>query len=839
MFNFKKISAVLTSVVMIGSSVGIAAAANYPAPFISSGNSNVAIVFGTGQGVSYSDMIYAGNIQADLQSRFGSSGGGTTTVTTCAGGDCYLIEQASSKLNMNSTYTGVKSTSYGKSELPNVLNDLTYISGDGKSYGYTQSINFYPGLKFTSFTDSDYNDEKPSLGTKIAKNDYVLNYTITWKKQPQSQVGSDKHLTDFEDSEIEILGKTYSILSAKNSSENSGQIELTLMGGSGMDTVNLNEVKSVTVNNATYAVRASSISSSNTDVCISIDSGEEKCYKNLGVGETRDLSNSVQFAVKDINYNAKAGIVDNIEFSIGAEKLVLKGGEDIKINDETIDGFKFNMTQTPSGSKEQLGTMTFTWRADEDFFIADSNEVKIPGLGGIKIASGGFNTPKQEIIKVTTDGNNAMKLEIPLKDGAVDVPLLYGNETTWTNLGSKDSKLLVTTNGNSITFNESHNDEYFVASWNSSTGYESYLLTVSEIKKTDGINYTTIKRIGYKDSSSNNEVCSSIQSGSTCTIGNVVLTTSAANPDDKSVTLTINSGSSFDRVYSAEGMSFRLPVAGNGTTESGVQGGITLGIKGGAPLNGTTNNATSWVLTSWEEDKNGNLKNQKGFNMTLGWSGGKTRVSSIRPIGAWASDSKNNVDPSLETEEDSDKYVDWLISDLATKVQYNKPSGSDSQYDAEITYPSGESYGLIYLAAENAEIGRSGESTTTTVTTSNQKLGEILVKDSEVSNVADKNLIIVGGSCINSAAAKALGVSSGACGEAFTTATGIGSGQFLIQSVGDVYATGKIALVVAGYNVADTQNAQQYLTTRTVDTTSGKKYKGTSATSAELVTDTQ
>ncbi len=73
------------------------------------------------------------------------------------------------------------------------------------------------------------------------------------------------------------------------------------------------------------------------------------------------------------------------------------------------------------------------------------------------------------------------------------------------------------------------------------------------------------------------------------------------------------------------------------------------------------------------------------------------------------------------------------------------------------------------------------------------------------------------------------------CTADFTTATGIGSGQFLIQSFGNAYTSGKIALLVAGYSAADTQNAVTYLRTQTVDTTAGMKYKGTSSTSATLM----
>ncbi len=97
--------------------------------------------------------------------------------------------------------------------------------------------------------------------------------------------------------------------------------------------------------------------------------------------------------------------------------------------------------------------------------------------------------------------------------------------------------------------------------------------------------------------------------------------------------------------------------------------------------------------------------------------------------------------------------------------------------------------------------------------------------------VSSKNLVIVGGSCINSAAATVLG--GAYCGPAFTEATGVGTGQFMIKGVMDTFTTGKLALVVAGYEAADTVNAATYLTKKTVDTS--ETYTGTSATEATLV----
>ena len=83
------------------------------------------------------------------------------------------------------------------------------------------------------------------------------------------------------------------------------------------------------------------------------------------------------------------------------------------------------------------------------------------------------------------------------------------------------------------------------------------------------------------------------------------------------------------------------------------------------------------------------------------------------------------------------------------------------------------------------------------------------VKDSEVDNVKDKNLVVVGGSCINSVARMIVDVTSTApiCGEDFTALTNVGAGMYLIQAVASPYNSAKTAVLVAGYNADDTVNA--------------------------------
>jgi len=109
-------------------------------------------------------------------------------------------------------------------------------------------------------------------------------------------------------------------------------------------------------------------------------------------------------------------------------------------------------------------------------------------------------------------------------------------------------------------------------------------------------------------------------------------------------------------------------------------------------------------------------------------------------------------------------------------------------------------------------------------------VGVVTVMDSAVGTVAGKNLVVVGGSAINSVAAELLGAAYSEA--AFTAATDVAAGEFLIQSFS---RAGKTALLVAGYNAADTEKAVTYLLNNDITTTTGTKYKGTSATEASLV----
>lgn len=186
----------------------------------------------------------------------------------------------------------------------------------------------------------------------------------------------------------------------------------------------------------------------------------------------------------------------------------------------------------------------------------------------------------------------------------------------------------------------------------------------------------------------------------------------------------------------------------------------------------------------------------------------------------YSSDYYHSGDLSLPSDSDISKQIDWWGT-LGTK-----DSSDSDQKTATLSYPKSQVYAQIYIGEEASAVS------STPGTTGATQLGEVIYKDSESTSYKTKNVIVIGGSCINSAAAELVG--EPACGADFTELTSVGSGQFLIKGYATSDVTSKFALLVAGYNVGDTTNAAKYLRNKLPDTSSA--WIGTSQTEATLQT---
>src|SRR3989338_5297495 len=176
----------------------------------------------------------------------------------------------------------------------------------------------------------------------------------------------------------------------------------------------------------------------------------------------------------------------------------------------------------------------------------------------------------------------------------------------------------------------------------------------------------------------------------------------------------------------------------------------------------------------------------------------------------------------FQSEADDDLY--YMEDQWGTLVETDQ--SNSNAYVVTVSYPDEQVTAGIYV---DGLVEGTGSTT----------LGDVKVMDDELasSGMSVKNLIVVGGSCVNTAASSLLGGSAG-CGASWTAATGATTGEWILQTFDNpwVSTSSKVATLVAGWEQGDTANAATYLTTQNPETTVGHKLKGTTTTAATVVT---
>jgi hypothetical protein len=149
------------------------------------------------------------------------------------------------------------------------------------------------------------------------------------------------------------------------------------------------------------------------------------------------------------------------------------------------------------------------------------------------------------------------------------------------------------------------------------------------------------------------------------------------------------------------------------------------------------------------------------------------------------------VDTVTVGDSDSASVGDYDTYYLTTYGSFVKKTGNNDQIFT-MYYPGKAAKIGVYIAEQSATTGTKIK----------------VVKDSETDSVKDKNLLVVGGACINKAAAMIVaGKEDALCGDAWAAKTGAGSGKYLIQVVASPYNAQKVAMLVAGYEAAQTTDA--------------------------------
>ena len=837
MINFKRISAIATGLLMIGMTAGVAAAATYPLPFVENNVANVAIVYGADSPNSL-DLVPATSISADLSTYITATAGTTGTTPSGDPGLSVLLAKSSDNLNLGNMWSVFTGT-VDKDDLKTLLAAGNYVAGDNDEFAYEQKI-ILGAPNLTHFRDSDYENQAgltaktPVVGFKIASSTFIMNYTIDFTSNAQSDIVSSR-LDDIEGSNLPLFGKKYYVSRLNNGTGTRDFLgTLTLLDSANTATITQGETLTITGHkiNIDYI--------DNDEVAFIVDGVRTPSNGKLKKGDSAKLADGNYVGVTDISKLEVSGETGTTTFSIGSGKLEIAsstGGTDVKMNDVAVQGVRGYVyaDTSPTDGTEKVDKIVIEWKSDEEMFLTPGKELNMPGFTSIKFTMGDFVRPIEEKISISKDSDLSMEMTVPIKDGDVNFNFLYANASgEFVGIGKDADERLATSWNTSLLYyekNDSGHDfhRYFVATYNTTSQAESYLLRAKvTYDSTDGRNETTIEK---NVAGTWTTACEGKIATDTCSIGDVDLTIGVVeyiSGQMESVELRATNADNvnFNTIVTKGGLTIYLPIIINGSAVTRLGGiGVTIS-SAGAGAAGTYDvvnqsqlgwNSTdaghgydSFYLAMDGEDKDANMIGGLGFDLTIDdTSTPALQVSQVKRSG-------NGGAAGLELAE-TQTYEAYIVDDIAPRVlHYTNP---DEDY-AEVYYPIGdsESYGQVYLAEKDVSVSSSGATA---------KLGEVIIKDSEVSTMSSKNLIVVGGSCVNDVAANLIGGAK--CTTAWETSTGVGAGKYLIQSYTSPYATGKVAVLVAGYEAADTVNAQKALTANKPDVTVGKKYTGTSA----------
>ncbi len=884
--NFKKISALATSTLLVGMTMGLAAplaaAANYPAPFISGSNADVAIVYGSS--AQTFDIVEASNIQADLSTRLGSDGGSDDVIV----GEAVSLDTNADRIWLNTSLNAVKST-LTKSDLPNILADFTF-SGNGKSK-VTSTIKLMAGGSEgvnsgrVTFEKQPTSSDDPTIG--IALNSSTTGsgglYNASATMAAINFTNADSH-----GQEIQLFGQKFTV-SADTSISDTSKIVLLKEA----QTVNLdsdNPLTTVTIGGETYTVELLAASDSAANIKVTDSSGKSE-NKEISETDSKDV-NGVSVAVKtadETNIKLMATVM------LGADKITITQGSVITVG-ESSDPIEGTYAYITGGADSATEIAIAVARPDS------SNDAILPGesfvdpvIGSFKVDFTGLSSPLNDenrgMVGITTSGDQTMIVEFTDDGGNKKAFDFAHNESGSWFLGDNSNYSISVLEGTNLSYGAA-GKKYAVVG-NQDYGHIIELYDV--YNQTTGDNAITNDRIKFRDviTAETYETTFTSTEGSgtvdidgkryTVTFGNsgenagVVLkyptSESAAGEYVIYPTIKMDSGSlislyepvtinltgfglagdtTVSKLWFPDGDGYTgVAISYSQTTNSTWSiGGSLFGSNDGDSMNYTTvtigklkynftevsaNKTKIWLINP--EDATTNLdnpglvifegkdddSNYHAVVVDLETAPGGTSTNGVGVNDILFSSTKYHAAATRSSDSDFTEDVDWYGT-----LTIKDASDSD-QKTATIKIPSSQVYAQIYVAEESASItpGSSGNG-------GGGALGNVLVMDSEVSSVATKNLVVVGGSCVNTAAAKLLGSSTPVCGTEWADMTGAGPGEFIIQGFMDNTVTSELALLVAGYNAADTKNAATFLRTQTVDTS--KKYEGTSATSATLVT---
>lgn len=849
-FSFKKITSVLASAVMLGSTFGFAAAATYPAPFVQGGDANVGII--TGAAAANSDYFAAVTLGATLQAELakqtatpdssGATSSGESVNLATSGNGIYYADSINSAL---ATIT--------ETELPGVLANGEVSDLTGTTYTYTQTITLGDTVSTFDTSGGDLGDPTLYLDVGTAAEDPIYNYTLNLNKNLNV---SDA--TNVQGQKINILGVDY-IIGARSTNST-----LYLYGSGETVSITAGESQTVSVGGDDHIIELVTTGSS-TSATISVDGVSREVTED----NAYTFSGGVVVYVKSVIHPSFQGDLRSAELVIGANSLKLANGATVKSGSDetTIRGTKVTVDAADHGIISGFTVQVAKERSRDDH-LAAGDEFIDPVFGGLSVQFAGatpaLDATSRKTVRVDTDNNRFgyITFTSARAGSAGEQELAYAHDNT-TSTSTVQAILAHDST-------ESDGKGFIHVVEGESANLNDWIV----LNQGDAGTIVEVTDFMVDDAASGKVYLSDVITDESVTLtvtNNSLVYQKTQNmfggngydvqltQDETSVNITWDTGSAVTTLFP------RIKLQGGGwialLTEKSLAAGTyilpdgltTIDTTGTAITNNTVStavNGINWTFydgassaTIYGIDPDDDGTVECNFNATYG-----PAVLFLEPKKSDDSSYGDFICVPLTTEgtttveiaigdpvfKGTNSGFKTLESDNNVKQAVDKYGSFVVKEETEnnivtINYPTEQMFLDILVTEEGATVtpGHSGSGNI-------PDIGSVAYSDLEVSSVQNRNLIIVGGSCINKAAAKALEVSEGTCGQAFTDATGVGADQFLIKVVDSPYADGKIAMVVAGYEAADTTKAVDYVKNELGSTDVGTELKKVTATYADV-----
>jgi hypothetical protein len=857
---FKKISAIVSSALLVGMTMGVAAAAAYPSPFVAGGSGDVAIVYGTGAGMAVTDVVEANALNLNLNSYVTGTSGSSSVGGS--GGDLKVLSTSARSLYYGDPINAAYASALTNSELPTMLAPGTFSDASGNNYAYTQTVKL--GVPTLAFGTSSGNFGDPKLYINADYGNatvYYWNYTLSLSK--------NLNVSDT----TNVVGQTITIMGQPFVIGTSSTNNTLYLNGAGQDQqINGGDTATVTVNGVQHSVKTVTTSDASHGTLL-----VDGISRDVVEGSTYSFPGNFNIYVKSVVHPAFAGDTRYIEILAGSSSLKLVDGQTVKKGSDTtaIQGTLANINAVGNGLISGF-TLQVTANSSLRSYILPGTGYTDPVFGAAKLSLVDVvpdlsSTARAKVEFSSDGGSNPQFLYLTLTSSRAGtekkIPIVFDNNTATTAIQPLLAHLNPSTNGRGVIHvleseNARLNDWIVVNSGDAGT-----ILQVDDMSTGNGnVGYVSLSDAltgqSYGQISLTNT--SSLYASTSTTINGGTGYVIEMNQAGNWTNITWNSATTalFPRIKLASGgwiallqdttfanaTNLLLPNAKT-TIDTGAQ------TVYGNPTSDTAyvDDGVAWIDTNATATPLGNMTALYGhiwgvntssgswcnFNVTKGPAlllfepkkysdssygtfvcipeGGSTTAMAI-------TDEQFNSSASSVITLTSDVYQKQAVDQYGTFVVEETPANTNG--DVTMWIPNTQMYFDVAMASQGTTItpGVSGGG--------GVSLGSVIVADTGISGVQQHNLIVVGGSCINAVAANLVGGTY--CGADWTSKTSVGSGQFLIQSFGNAYTSGKIALLVAGYDATDTVNAATYLMNKFPDTSAGKKWVGTDASTATL-----